>query len=107
VYFSIPFPFVDVLMKTQREFTRLLLPLLSRKLRKTVPLLLNHPSLLAHTIYEALTFDSALMEEGFDTQGTSLPDDVNKWEGISEVILGNPEWFENWLTAEKSCKSLL
>lgn len=47
------------------------------------------------------------MEEGFDIQGTSLSDDVSKWEGISEVILGNPEWFENWLTAEKSCKSLL
>ena len=72
-----------------------------------MPLLLNHSSLLAHTIYEALTFDSAMMEEGFDTQGTSLPDDVKKWEGINEVILGNPEWFEKWLTAEKSCQSLL
>jgi len=91
----------------QKEFTQLLFPLLSRKLRKTVPLLLDHPSLLAHTIYEALTFDSALMEEGFDAQGTSLVDEANKWEGISEVILGNPDWFESWLTAEKACKCLL
>jgi hypothetical protein len=94
-------------MKMQKEFTQLLFPLLSRKLRKTVPLLLDRPSLLAHTIYEALSFDSALTEEGFDTQGTSLANEANEWEGISGVILGNPDWFESWLTAEKTCKSLL
>ncbi|KAF8203135.1 TIP-1 family-domain-containing protein [Pholiota molesta] len=84
-----------------REFTYLLLPLLSKKLRKTVPLLLNHPSLLAHTIYQTLSFDSAITEEGFSLDGTSFSRGTDKWDGISEVILGDPDWFETWLTAEK------
>ncbi|KAF8167795.1 TIP-1 family-domain-containing protein [Crassisporium funariophilum] len=84
-----------------REFTLLLLPLLSRKLKKTVPMLLGHPSLLAHTIYQALSFDAAMLEEGFMLEGTSDPDKKAKWDGICEVILGNPDWFEAWLTGEK------
>lgn len=46
-----------------------------------------------------------MTEEGFDLEGTTLYDESNKWDGISEVILGNPDWFEIWLTAEKQCKS--
>lgn len=87
-----------------REFTYLLLPILSQKLKKTVPLLLSRPSLLAHTIYQAISFDASMVEEGFHLGGTSAlkPDtDAAKWDGIGEVILGNPEWFEAWLTAEK------
>ena len=88
----------------QREFTFLLLPLLSRKLKKTIPLLLKHPSLLAHTIYQALLFDFALTKEGFLLQGTSSSDSGAELAGISEIILGNPDWFETWLAGEKDCK---
>ena len=88
----------------QREFTFLLLPLLSRKLKKTIPLLLKHPSLLAHTIYQTLLFDSALTKEGFLLQGTSSSDSGAEWAGISEIILGNSDWFETWLAGEKDCK---
>ncbi|KAG6817637.1 hypothetical protein H0H87_006265 [Tephrocybe sp. NHM501043] len=87
------------------EFTYLLLPLLSRKLKHTIPSLLSHPSLLAHTIYQALTFDTALAEEGFMVQETSASKQYsspNKWEGVSEVVLGNPEWFEAWLRGEQN-----
>ncbi|KDR85307.1 hypothetical protein GALMADRAFT_204803 [Galerina marginata CBS 339.88] len=84
-----------------REFTQLLLPLLSRKLKRTVPLILDHPSLLAHTIYQALTFDSAMIEEDFSLQGTSVAKGIAQWDGISDVILGNADWFETWLAAEK------
>ncbi|CAA7259953.1 unnamed protein product [Cyclocybe aegerita] len=87
-----------------KEFTLLLFPLLSRKLRKTVPVLLDHPSLFAHTIYEALAFDSAMREEGFTLEGTSAvanQENEVKWEGISDVILGNADWFETWLEGEK------
>jgi hypothetical protein len=89
----------------QREFTLQLLPLLSRKLKHTIPSLLPHPPLLAHTIYQALTFDAALSEEGFQLIGTSATrtDKEDKWEGVSEVILGNLEWFEVWLLGEKRC----
>lgn len=94
----------------QKEFTLLLLPLLSRKLRRTVPALLPHPSVLAHTIYQALTFDSALREMGFELDGTSAAQSdetktAPKWDGISEIILGKKEWFEAWMESERSCKA--
>ncbi|EIN13385.1 hypothetical protein PUNSTDRAFT_129073 [Punctularia strigosozonata HHB-11173 SS5] len=91
-----------------REFTYLLLPLPSRKLRRTMPLLLGHPPLLAHTIYQALAFDGALREEGFGLAGTSRAttskvDEAKEkeWEGVSEVILGRKEWFDVWLEGER------
>jgi len=92
---------------SQREFTYLLLPILARKIRKTVPQILEHPSLLAHTIYEALAFDAAMIEDEFSLEGTSAPNPEGKWNGISEVILGNADWFEAWLSGEQSCVFLL
>lgn len=90
----------------QCEFTLLLLPVLSRKLKRTTPSLLPHPPLLAHTIYQALTFDTAIIEEGFQLQATSAArgDLDDKWKGVSEVILGNVEWFEYWLNGERKCE---
>ena len=92
-----------------REFTLLLLPLLSRKLRKTVPALIPHPPVLAHTIYQALAFDSSLREEGFDLPGTSAAvgkdkGELTRWQGISEVILGRKDWFEAWMEGERACR---
>ncbi|KAJ3796672.1 TIP-1 family-domain-containing protein [Lentinula aff. detonsa] len=89
-----------------REFTRLLLPILTNKLRRTVPSLLPHPSLLAHTIYQALQFDAALKEEGFTLDGTldsfkTDGDTPESWTGLSEIILGKKEWFDAWLDGEK------
>ncbi|KNZ79633.1 RAD50-interacting protein 1 [Termitomyces sp. J132] len=92
-------------IKAWHEFTYLLLPLLSRKLKHTVPALLSRPSLLAHTIYQALTFDAALLDEGFLIQETSAPQQLNpegKWEGVSGMIIGNDEWFEAWLRGEQN-----
>ena len=94
----------------QREFTALLLPIISRKIRKSIPGLLPHPPLLAHTIYQALTFDSALRDAGFGLNGTTqqLTDETSKdWEGISEVILGQKEWFETWVRGERTCEICL
>lgn len=85
------------------EFTLLLFPLLSRKLRRAVPSILSHPSLLAHTIYQALSFDAALAEEGFTITDTSARDafESSKWPGVADVILGKKEWFEAWIDGEK------
>ncbi|KAF8634467.1 hypothetical protein AX15_000908 [Amanita polypyramis BW_CC] len=90
-----------------REFVLLLLPLLSHKLRRTIPLLIPHAPLLAHTIYQALVFDATMREQGFQLGGTSSQQESNEdekmryWNGISDVVLGNREWFETWLTGEK------
>ncbi|ESK95519.1 rint-1 family protein [Moniliophthora roreri MCA 2997] len=84
-----------------REFTLLVLPLLSRKLRRTVPSLLSHPSLLAHTIYQALSFDASLLETGFSLHRTTGATGEEKWPGTSDVILGKKEWFDAWVEGEK------
>ena len=89
----------------QREFTRLLFPILIRKLKRSMPTLLPHPPLLAHTIYQALAFDEALKEAGFDLSGTyEKPKEVTEWQGTSNIILGNPIWFDAWVEGERKCK---
>jgi hypothetical protein len=77
-----------------------------RKLRRTIPALLPHPSLLAHTIYQTLVFDGSLREDGFSLEGTSATTGGTnrRWDGLSETILGRPEWFEAWLEGEKKCE---
>ncbi|KAA1468489.1 hypothetical protein DENSPDRAFT_833787 [Dentipellis sp. KUC8613] len=87
-----------------REFTLNLLPLLSRRLKRSMPALLPHPPLLAHTIYQALAFDASLKEEGFGLTGTmaSRSGASTEWEGVSEVVLGRKEWFERWMEGEKT-----
>ncbi|KAJ7770915.1 TIP-1 family-domain-containing protein [Mycena maculata] len=86
-----------------REFTLLLFPLLSRKLRRSMSSLLPRPPLLAYTIYQALVFDAAVREEGFNLTGTSAAnaENNNEWDGVSEVILGKEEWFAAWMDGEK------
>lgn len=84
----------------QQEFMRLLLPILSRRLRRTVPSMLEHPSLLAHTINQALSFDTKLRENGFSPEADAHV------QGISDVILGNVDWFEAWLEGERRCKPI-
>jgi RINT-1/TIP-1 family len=103
-------------MLVQREFSLHLLPLLTRKLRHTLPRILHHPSLLAHTIYQSLVFDASLRDQGFSLEGTTAatgPAESNEgdskrfaWEGISMQILGTKEWFEAWLEGERKCEPL-
>jgi RAD50-interacting protein 1 len=67
--------------------------------------------LLAHTIYQALAFDSTLNEEGFGLSGTSFPmakgdgdgEKEKQWEGVSEIVLGRKEWFDAWMEGERKC----
>lgn len=89
-----------------REFTSLLFPILARKIKRSMNQLLRDPRLLAQTIYQALAFDSQLVEDGFSLTGTSTSQNSGEstnWEGISDVILGNKEWFDAWLEAERQC----
>lgn len=70
------------------ELVHLLLQPLRRKLRASVPLLLPHPALLAHTIFQALVFDASLREE----YGVGP---------LADEILRNEAWFEAWLDGER------
>lgn len=88
---SIP---TDKKIYVKDQFIQRLLEDVTRKLRKSMPELLNQPNYLSHTIHEVLRFDKSLQEEFAYAQYTDL----------SNVILGNPIWFKTWFQAEKSCK---
>jgi len=87
----------------------LLLPVVTRKLKRSVPSLLPHPPVLAHTIYQAISFDGALREEGFDLSGTSaeVTQGKGEWKGISDTVLGRSDWFSAWLQGEKQCTNFI
>lgn len=83
---------------TYAELLHGLLTPLRRKLASTMPSLLDHPSLLAHTVFQALTFDADLAE--------SFPASLSVLGGagtrkISDDILDNSAWFNRWLDGEK------
>ena len=75
------------------------------KLKRSVPSLLPHPPVLAHTIYQAISFDGAIREEGFGLSGTSaeVSQGKDEWKGISDAVLGRSDWFNAWLQGEKQC----
>ncbi|WWC61139.1 uncharacterized protein I303_103718 [Kwoniella dejecticola CBS 10117] len=85
------------------EFTLLSFPILLSLLRNRIPHLLDHPALLAHTVYQTVIFDEAIKEGGFQLDSTSLFEDRESapWEGLSGVILREKDWFERWLQGEK------
>lgn len=99
---------VEVPTHLQHNYTTLLLPILERKLKRSVPLLLTRPALLAHTVYQSLIFDSSLREMGYefvqDNRGANNDEKrENERGGISKVILGQKDWFDAWLEGEKKC----
>ncbi|KIR53163.1 hypothetical protein I315_04199 [Cryptococcus gattii Ru294] len=85
------------------DFTLLLLPILLSLLRARIPHLLDHPALLAHTVYQTVVFDEAVRGGGFDLKATSLYEgrDAPTWEGLVGVVLRESDWFERWLAGEK------
>ncbi|GAA5982642.1 hypothetical protein JCM5350_002133 [Sporobolomyces pararoseus] len=101
------------------EFTSLLLPLLSTRLRQHLPQLVGGGgagggglpiTVLAHTVYQVVEFDQVLRSRGYRPRrvGTSLQEfeeqeqqEQEEWEGLSQVILGRKEWFEKWLQGER------
>lgn len=95
------FPFLptDIFTTCQTDFTTLLLPPLALRLRHHVPQLLELPPILAHTIYQTLEFDTMLRSRGYRPRGVE-----GEWGGLSEVILGQKEWFDRWLEGERECE---
>lgn len=87
---------------TQNEFTTFLLAPLAARLRRHIPQLLTLPPILAHTIYQTLEFDGVLKSRGYRPRGH-----IGNWGGLTEVILGQHEWFARWVEGEKACQSFL
>lgn len=88
----------------QHQYVTLLLGILERKIRRSMPKLLAHPALLAHTIYQSLVFDSTLRELGYEFgRAESKSDEDMESGGISRIILDQKEWFDAWLEGEKKC----
>ncbi|GAA5884946.1 hypothetical protein JCM6882_007164 [Rhodosporidiobolus microsporus] len=93
------------------EFTTLLLPPLSARLRHHLPQLLSMPPVLAHTVYQVVEFDQQLRGRGYRPrtiptvlrEGEEVPEyeEEGEWEGLSETILGRQEWFERWVEGER------
>ena len=84
----------------------LLFPILLNLLRSRIPPMLEHPALLAHTIYQTVIFDDAIREGGFNVDAASVNEGVvaAPWKGLAGVILKENDWFEQWLTAERKCQ---
>ncbi|KAN0061147.1 hypothetical protein ACQY0O_006882 [Thecaphora frezii] len=83
---------------TYAELLHGLLMPLRRKLASSMPSLLEHPSLLAHTVFQALTFDADLGEQ-FPASLTVLRNAGTA--KLADDILANQEWFTRWLEGEK------
>ncbi|KAN0100870.1 RINT-1 / TIP-1 family domain containing protein [Tylopilus felleus] len=88
------------------DYTTLLLPILERKLKRSVPMLLTRPALLAHTVYQSLLFDSSLRDMGYEfvpANREAKEDEKREAErgGISKVVLDQKDWFNAWLEGEK------
>lgn len=78
------------------EFITALLPVVSRKISKLIPQVLESPDLLAHTIYETQNFDGVLKEKFFYS-----PFGHSRWNGLSGHVLSRKEWFSRWLDIER------
>lgn len=76
-----------------KELLHGLLLVLRTKLKSSLGLLLEHPSLLAHTVLETLKFDEELKLEYTPSRNGCI--------SISDEILGNEKYFEKWLEGER------
>lgn len=97
-----------------------LLPLPLALLRHRFPHLLEHPALLAHTVYQTVVFDDSIRQNGFSYGRTwkavhsrrYMTKDIDAqaeqdedWMGLTEEVLSTGDWFDRWLSGEKKCMS--
>ncbi|KAJ9116397.1 hypothetical protein QFC22_004839 [Naganishia vaughanmartiniae] len=101
------------------EMIAQLLPLTLALLRHRFPHLLDHPALLAHTVYQTVVFDEAVRQLGFrygrtwkvvrsrrererTGKGREEPDmESEEWVGLTEQVLSTADWYDRWLAGEK------
>lgn len=107
----------------QSEMIAQLLPLPLALLRHRFPHLLDHPALLAHTVYQTVVFDEAVRQLGFryertwkvvrtrreherGVKGSAQEQRVEseEWVGLTEQVLSTADWYDRWLAGEKKCE---
>jgi hypothetical protein len=104
-----------------------LLPLALALLRHRFPHLLDHPALLAHTVYQTVVFDEAVRQLGFrygrtwkvvcarqrqrrqqqertGKGGRQEHEENEEWVGLTEQVLSTADWYDRWLAGEKKCE---
>jgi hypothetical protein len=114
-------PFTELTVPLQSEMIAQLLPLPLALLRHRFPYLLEHPALLAHTVYQTVVFDDSIRQNGFSygrtwkavharrymaKNGEAQAELDEEWMGLTEEVLSTEDWFDRWLSGEKKCMSL-
>lgn len=79
-----------------------LIKLVERKLKSTIPEILEMKPILAHTIEKAIEFDRVVKQKNYLSTGSNKsPNQSNLWLGTADVILSNHQWFDAWFEAER------
>ncbi|KAE8232754.1 hypothetical protein CF326_g2214 [Tilletia indica] len=90
------------MLDTGAELLHGLLVPLRAKLIASMPLLLPHPALLAHTISEYIVFDDALRQT-YPPSNLDAPDTTRGPAlSLADQVLNNSEWFAAWLEGERA-----
>ncbi|KAK0530576.1 hypothetical protein OC835_003967 [Tilletia horrida] len=92
-----------LLLDTGAELLHGLLVPLRAKLVASMPMLLPHPPLLAHTISEYILFDDALRTT-FPSANLEPPHTSKRGPALSlaDQVLNNSDWFAAWLEGERA-----
>ncbi|KAE8196376.1 hypothetical protein CF336_g2659, partial [Tilletia laevis] len=92
----------EKMLDTGAELLHGLLVPLRAKLVASMPLLLPHPPLLAHTISEYIIFDDALRTT-YPPSNLSQPDTARGPAlSLADQVLNNSDWFAAWLEGERA-----
>ncbi|PKI85149.1 hypothetical protein MVES1_001291 [Malassezia vespertilionis] len=85
-------------LDTPAELLHTMLYPLRKKIDASMQLLVHQPALLAHNIFQYLTFDTDLREV---YKPTVLVADGRGAVRLADHVLGNDTWFQEWLDGER------
>ncbi|WFC94535.1 hypothetical protein MBRA1_001165 [Malassezia brasiliensis] len=93
-----PFRKRHILADTAAELLHNALYPLRKKIHASMPLLVSEPALLAHSIFQYLTFDADLREA---YHPALMASDGRGAVRLADDVLGNDTWFKQWLDGER------
>jgi len=86
-------------IKVFHGFTVHLIKVVEKKLKRSVPGILEMKPILAHTIEKAIAFDHVIQQMNY--LSVKSDDRSSQWLGTVDGILSNHQWFKIWFEAEK------